>query len=79
MSKYNTPNSFVPGFAKQKSIVGAYVSDDNSRTNPLADSQLMAKQSSSYGGYEKYSIGWTVPAKQKRPGIQNRGNVQNGQ
>jgi hypothetical protein len=37
MAKYNTPDDHVPGFKKQKSVVGSYTSDDNSKTNPLAD------------------------------------------
>jgi len=37
----------------------------------------MSKQTDTYGGYEKYSIGRTVNQK-PNPGVQNRGNVQNG-
>ena len=31
------------GFGPQKSYVGKYNSSDNSKTNPLADNQLMSK------------------------------------
>jgi hypothetical protein len=50
--KYDSSKKdFVPGFGKQKSVTGAYVSDDNSKTNPLADDQLVAsKPDSGYDG-----------------------------
>ena len=80
MSKYNvTSAKFVPGFGKQKSVVGAYVSDDNSKSNPLADSQLMAKQSGEYGGYERYSIGQRPAYRKPAPTVQAKGNIQDGQ
>jgi hypothetical protein len=57
------------------SYVGKYTI--KATKNPLADDQLMSKQTDTYGGYEKYSIGRTVNQK-PNPGVQNRGNVQNG-
>jgi len=77
MTKYTNPkDGFVPGFAKQKSVVGNYVSSDNSNTNPLADDQLMSKGKESYGDYSKYSIGRTVNQK-PRPAVQNHGRNEN--
>jgi hypothetical protein len=75
VSKYNTPDNFVPGFAKQRSVVGNFVSDGTA--NPLSDSQLMSSSKDSSYDYTKYSSG-TETRKQPNPGVQNRGNVQNG-
>jgi hypothetical protein len=57
MTKYNTPDNFVPGFKKQKSVTGAYVSDDNSKSNPLADSQLMSDSKDNAYDYSEYAYG----------------------
>jgi hypothetical protein len=58
MSKYSNKNDFVPGFGKQKSVVGNYVSDDNSQANPLSDSQLMSKKpASSYDAGTRWNEG----------------------
>ena len=57
MSKYDSSKKdFVPGFGKQKSVTGAYVSDDNSKTNPLSDSQLMSDKPAR--GYDA-GLRWT--------------------
>jgi hypothetical protein len=41
--KYDSSKKdFVPGFGKQRSVVGNYVSDGTA--NPLADDQLMSKK-----------------------------------
>jgi hypothetical protein len=56
MAKYNTPDDHVPGFKKQKSVTGAYVSDDNSKSNPLSDSQLMSDKPAR--GYDA-GLRWT--------------------
>jgi hypothetical protein len=56
MTKYNTPDDHVPGFKKQKSVTGAYVSDDNSTTNPLSDDQLVSKKPAR--GYDA-GLRWT--------------------
>jgi hypothetical protein len=75
--KYDSSKSgFVPGFGKQKSVVGAYTSDDNSKTNPLADSQLMSSGKESHGDYSAYSIGRTVNDK-PRPSVQSNGHGRN--
>jgi len=61
---------------------GKYTDSGNNSggNNVLSDARLVKKQSGSYGdNYERFSIGRTVSAKQKRPGVQDRGNVQNGQ
>ena len=58
------------------SYVGKYTV--KATKNPLADDQLMSKQTDTYGGYEGYSIGRTVPANQKRPTVQAKGNIQSG-
>jgi hypothetical protein len=50
---------------------------DSGKGNVLADDRLMSEGKENYGGYEKYSIGRTVNQK-PNPGVQNRGNVQNG-
>jgi hypothetical protein len=73
--KYDSSKKgFVPGFAKQKSVTGTYVGADNSRTNPLADDQLMSKRSGdSYGGYESFSIGQRPGYKKPNPSVQDNG------
>jgi hypothetical protein len=60
-----------------RTVTGAYSADDGT-SNPLADKALVKKsRGDTYGGYEHFSIGRTVNQK-PNPGVQNRGNVQNG-
>jgi hypothetical protein len=66
----------VPGFGKQSSSVGAYTSADNSRTNPLADDQLMSKATDNRSvnkDLEAYSIGRTQDDT-PRPQVQSHGH-----
>ena len=65
----------VPGFGKQSSSVGAYTSADNSRTNPLADDQLMSKDTtrSTNKAFEDFSIGRTQDDT-PRPQVQSHGH-----
>ena len=51
----------VPGFGPQSSVVGKFTGADNSRTNPLADNQLMSKDTarSTNKEWEAFSIGRT--------------------
>jgi hypothetical protein len=52
---------------------------DSGEGNVLTDDRLVKKsRGDNYGGYEGYSIGRTVPANQKRPTVQSKGNIQNG-
>ena len=62
------------GFGPQKSYVGKYNSSDNSRTNPLADNQLMSKDTtrSVNKEWEAFSIGRTQNDK-PRPQVQSHG------
>ena len=74
--KYDSSKKgFVPGFAKQKSVTGAYVGDDNSKTNPLADSQLMASSSDgkAYGNYDDYSVETRKDYRSPKPSTQDNG------
>jgi hypothetical protein len=57
MTKYTNAPDHVPGFKKQKSVTGAYVSDDNSKSNPLSDSQLMSNGKDSTYDYSEYAYG----------------------
>jgi hypothetical protein len=62
------------GFGPQSSVVGKYNSSDNSRTNPLADNQLMSKDTtrSVNKEWEAFSIGRTQNDK-PRPQVQSHG------
>jgi hypothetical protein len=73
--KYDSSKKgFVPGFGKQKSVTGNYVSDDNSKTNPLADSQLMSDGGKdTYGGYDDYSVETRKDYKSPKPSTQDNG------
>jgi hypothetical protein len=64
----------VPGFGPQSSVVGKFTGADNSRTNPLADDQLMSKQStrSVNKEWEAFSIGRTQNDT-PRPQVQSHG------
>ena len=69
----------VPGFGKQSSSVGAYTGADNSKTNPLADSQLMSKVpagASRNSAWEDFSISRTQNDT-PRPQVQNHGHGSN--
>jgi len=69
----------VPGFGKQSSSVGAYTGADNSRTNPLADDQLMSKVpagASRNSALEDFCIGRTQDDT-PRPQVQNHGHGSN--
>jgi hypothetical protein len=65
----------VPGFGPQSSVVGKYNSSDNSKTNPLADSQLMSKDTtrSTNKEWEAFCIGRTQNDK-PRPQVQSHGH-----
>ena len=65
----------VPGFGPQSSVVGKFTGADNSRTNPLADNQLMSKQStrSTNKEWEAFCIGRTQNDK-PRPQVQSHGH-----
>jgi hypothetical protein len=63
------------GFGPQKSYVGKYNSSDNSKTNPLADSQLMSKvpaEASRNRAWENFCIGRTQNDT-PRPQVQSHG------
>ena len=79
--KYDSSKKgFVPGFAKQRSVTGPYVADDNSKTNPLADSQLMSSSSGNgkaYGNYDDYSVETRKGYKSPKPSVQNHGKNEN--
>lgn len=47
------------------------------KANVLSDSRLMKKQSGSYGGYERYSIGQRPGYKSPKPSVQNHGKDEN--
>jgi hypothetical protein len=68
----------VPGFGKQSSSVGAYTGADNSRTNPLADDQLMSKATdrSVNKEWEAFCIGRTQNDT-PRPQVQSHGHGSN--
>jgi hypothetical protein len=68
----------VPGFGPQGSVVGKYNSSDNSRTNPLADSQLMSKDTtrSTNKALEDFCIGRTQDDT-PRPQVQSHGHGKN--
>ena len=65
----------VPGFGPQSSVVGKFTGADNSRTNPLADNQLMSKQStrSTNKEWEAFCIGRTQNDT-PRPQVQSHGH-----
>ena len=65
----------VPGFGPQRSVVGKFTGADNSRTNPLADNQLMSKQStrSTNKEWEAFCIGRTQNDT-PRPQVQSHGH-----
>jgi hypothetical protein len=64
----------VPGFGPQSSVVGKFTGADNSRTNPLADNQLMSKDTarSTNKEWEAFSIGRTQDDT-PRPQVQSHG------
>ena len=64
----------VPGFGPQGSVVGKFTGADNSRTNPLADNQLMSKDTarSTNKEWEAFSIGRTQDDT-PRPQVQSHG------
>jgi hypothetical protein len=67
------------GFGPQKSYVGKYTGADNSKTNPLADSQLMSKVpagASRNSAWEDFSIDRTCDDN-PRPQVQNHGHGKN--
>ena len=69
----------LPGFGKQSSSVGAYTGADNSRTNPLADDQLMSKVPADAAGsseWEDFSIDRTQDDT-PRPQVQSHGHGSN--
>ena len=69
----------VPGFGKQSSSVGAYTGADNSRTNPLADNQLMSSKTgdrSTNKEWEAFCIGRTQNDT-PRPQVQSHGHGSN--
>jgi len=47
------------------------------KSNVLSDSRLLKKQSDSYGGYERYSIGQRPNYKSPKPSTQNHGKDEN--
>ena len=65
----------VPGFGPQSSVVGKFTGADNSRTNPLADNQLMSKQSTRSVNKEReaFCIGRTQNDT-PRPQVQSHGH-----
>ena len=65
----------VPGFGPQGSVVGKFTGADNSRTNPLADNQLMSKQSTRSVNKEReaFCIGRTQNDT-PRPQVQSHGH-----
>ena len=65
----------VPGFGPQGSVVGKFTGADNSRTNPLADNQLMSKDTarSTNKAFEDFSIGRTQNDT-PRPQVQSHGH-----
>jgi len=76
MARYSAK---VPGFGKQSSSIGAYVSDDNSTApDPIAPNQLMSKPSdqSTNKAWEDFSIGRTSDDK-PRPQVQSHGHGKN--
>jgi len=70
----------VPGFGRQYSSVGPYVSDDNSAApDPIAPDQLMSKKPTDRSvnkGRENFSIGRTSDDK-PRPQVQAHGHGRN--
>jgi hypothetical protein len=70
----------VQGFGPQKSVVGKYVSDDNSTApDPIAPDQLMSKKPTdrvSNAAWEDFSIGRTCDDK-PRPQVQAHGHGRN--
>ena len=77
MARYSAK---VPGFGKQSSSVGPYVSDDNSAApDPIAPDQLMSKApagKSTNAAWEDFSIGRTCDDK-PRPQVQAHGHGKN--